>query len=100
MSGKFVFSVAERRRERALRDEDFGAPNEMPELVETSDDGEKPIYPEPTDPGDAEADVLSAKAEVPTDEAEADELSAKAEAPTAGRDARWVRPGNVRGTWF
>ena len=32
MSGQFVFPAAERRRERALRDEDFGAPDEMPEL--------------------------------------------------------------------
>ena len=45
MSGKFVFPVAERRKERAIRDEDVGAPNEMPELEETSDDEEKPTYP-------------------------------------------------------
>ena len=38
MSGKFVFSVAERRRERALKDEDSDVPEEVTELVNSSDD--------------------------------------------------------------
>ena len=45
LSGKFIFPVAERRRERALKDEDFGAPDELPELVEMSDD-EEPANPD------------------------------------------------------
>ena len=36
--GKFVFPVAERRKERLLKDEDFDAPDELPDLVDTSDD--------------------------------------------------------------
>ncbi len=59
MSGAFVLPVAERRRERALKEEDFDVPDEMPELVEQSDDEE------PANPTDAEADELSAKAEAP-----------------------------------
>ncbi len=57
MSGKFVFPFAERRRERAIKEEDFDVPDEVPELVEQSDDEEA------ASPTDAEADELSAKAE-------------------------------------
>ena len=42
MSGKFVFPVSERRKERALRDEYFDVHDEMPELVDTSDDEGEP----------------------------------------------------------
>ncbi len=63
-SGKFVFPVAERRRERLLKDEDFDAPEELPDLVDTSDDEGPPMGQPPTD-NPADADELSAKAEVP-----------------------------------
>ena len=56
-----MFPVAERRRERALKEEDFGVPNESLELAEVSDD-EDPVNP---DDNDAEAQELSAKAEAP-----------------------------------
>ena len=40
----------------------------MPELVDTSDDEDEPNHLEPTKPDeDAEADVQSAKSEVPTE---------------------------------
>ena len=38
MSGKFVLPVAERRKKRALKEEEFDVPDEMPEVVEQSDD--------------------------------------------------------------
>ena len=64
---KVRFPVAERFRERALKDKDFSAPSEMPELGETSaDEGERS----------------------PADTAEADEPSAKAETLFAGADIR------------
>ena len=51
-------------------------PDELPELVDTRDDEDEPSYQEPRQPDeDAQADVLSAKAEVPIENAEADELS-------------------------
>ncbi len=53
LSGKFIFPVAERRRERALKEEDVGVLNEPPELVEMSDD-EDPANPD----DDAEAQAL------------------------------------------
>ncbi len=59
MSGKFVFPVAERRKERTLKEEDFDAPDEMPEILEQSDDEE------PANPKDAEADEPSPKSETP-----------------------------------
>ncbi len=58
---RFIVPVAERRKERSLKEEDFGVPNEPPELAEVSDD-EDPVNP---DDNDAEAQELSAKAEAP-----------------------------------
>ena len=63
-------------------------PDEMPELVDTSDDEGEPADKEPANPtDDAGGMEPSAKAEVPTDDVDGDELSAKAEA-TAGSDTR------------
>ncbi len=65
LSGAFVFPVAERRRARILKDLDIDAPTDMPELVESDDDG-MPNLADTNDDEDnnAEASAPSAEAEV------------------------------------
>ncbi len=80
--------VAERRRERTLKDQDFDAPAEMPEIVEGDDDG----MPDLADASDYEdnnavANAPSAEAEVRPN-AEATGSAAGADAPTLGTDTR------------
>ena len=64
ISGIYVLPVAERRRERILKDQDFNAPEEMPEIVESDDEGIPDLVDTSDDEGDdAEANEPSAGAE-------------------------------------
>jgi hypothetical protein len=52
LSGVFVFPVAERRKERILKDQDFNAPEEMPERAESDDEGMPNLVDTSDDEGD------------------------------------------------
>ncbi len=82
------FPVAERRKERMLKDQDFNAPEETPELVDSHDESMFDLVDTSDDEGDdAEANEPSADVEARPN-AKAQTPSAGAKAPTAGIDSR------------
>ena len=96
LSGILGFPVAERRKERMLKDQDFNAPEETPELAEGDDEG----MPDPVDTSDdegddAEVDEPSAGAEARPN-AEAEKPSAGAEAPLSWNRHQGLRVGDRR----
>ncbi len=97
LSGIFVFPVAERRRERILKYQDFNAPEELRELDESDDEGILDLADTSDDEGDAaEANEPSAGAEVRPN-AEETSPSAGAEAPTPGTDTRGLGLETIEG---
>ena len=63
-SNTFTFLVAEMRRERGLRDQNFDAPGALPDAEENSDADDRPRGEETTDHDAELAEELSAKAGV------------------------------------
>ncbi len=63
LNGVFTFPFAEMRKDRGLRDHDFGAPEAVPDLDESSDTEDRPQGEETINADAENADEPTAKAE-------------------------------------